>query len=164
MTRRFPREPLPAKRTRATFLLVSEVKLLQTWGREVCRMFNGVMPYHVGSSLKRADYRDVDVRLLLADDRYDMLADLVNVDRLNLAVSLWGQKVTGLPIDFQVQPTTDANERYSSKNGHWRSALGLSADALDESTTARLAIEREETAPKRTPARTVPGRSGRKRP
>jgi hypothetical protein len=33
---------------------------------------------------------------------------------------------TGLPIDFQFQRQTNANEEFSSKNGHPRSAVGTS--------------------------------------
>lgn len=110
--------------TRAYYLIVSEVELLRTWGREVRTMFDA-MPYHVGSSLYKSDYRDVDVRLILDDDAVLDLGTRLNLPRLNLAVSLWGQKVTGLPIDFQIQPRTEANE-YTPQTGHYRNPIGMS--------------------------------------
>ena len=100
--------------SRATYLLMSDMQLLEAWGREVRRMFNddvsGLdMPYLVGSALTTKDYRDVDVRLIVHDDRFKALAEMVDLPRLHLALSLWGQKATGLPIDFQLQSMTDAN-------------------------------------------------------
>ncbi len=50
------------------------------------------------------------------------LVRLLDVDRLNLAVSLWGQIVTCLPVDFQIQQVTDADARFDSGP---RLALGL---------------------------------------
>lgn len=115
---------------RATYLLQSDRALLNAWAQQVRQMFGGAVPYLVGSALERSDYRDVDVRLLLWADperadstehTYDHLAAAVNIEHLNLAVSLWGQKVTGLPVDFQVQQAESANEDFTGR----RHALGL---------------------------------------
>lgn len=99
--------------SRATYLQITDVRLLQDWGSKLRSVFTddllSGMPYLVGSALDRPDYRDVDVRLILSDDVYDRLASVVDVMALNLAYSLWGQRVTGLPIDFQVQRMTEAN-------------------------------------------------------
>lgn len=67
------------------------------------------MPYLVGSAVTGPGWRDVDVRLILDDVTFASLAAILDVNRLNLAMSLWGQQATGLPIDFQVQSMTDAN-------------------------------------------------------
>ena len=37
------------------------------------------------------------------------LAAIVNIRALGVAFSIWGQKATGLPIDFQVQSVTEGN-------------------------------------------------------
>jgi hypothetical protein len=108
--------------SRATYLTVAETDLLNDWGRALKAMF-GACSYHVGSSLLSADWRDVDVRHIPRDPEYADLSQLVNIDRLNLAVSLWGRHVTGLPIDWQVQQRTAANEEFG---GHRRNALGIS--------------------------------------
>lgn len=99
---------------RADYLLLSDMALLHTWGRELRRAF-GVTAYLVGSALERVDHRDVDVRIMLEDEHYDALAKLADLDALNLALSLWGQKATGLPIDCQLQHRTSANEDFPQR-------------------------------------------------
>ena len=99
--------------SRVTYLQLTEMRLLQAWGREVSEMFRGHMPYLVGSATTSPDYRDVDVRLMLPDAHYAKLKKRVNIQMLGLTVALWGQRVTGLPIDFQIQQRTAANEKYS---------------------------------------------------
>lgn len=85
----------------------------------IIRDFFGHIPYHVGSSLDRKDWRDVDVRLILPDDEFAALFGANQSSETNpklaavtLAFATLGQKMTGLPIDFQIQTTTHANERY----------------------------------------------------
>ena len=102
--------------TRANHLLISDHALLRSWARDVRRMFDE-MPYLVGSCIERPDFRDVDVRIMMAGDDYSTPF----WKGVNLAVSLWGQKVTGLPIDFQVQQTDAANAEFTGP----RHALGL---------------------------------------
>lgn len=86
----------------------------------------GHVPYHVGSSLKTKDWRDVDVRLILPDDEFvAMFGPNPNaignpkLSAITLAFCALGKEMTGLPIDFQVQSTTHAN----SSHPGWRSAL-----------------------------------------
>lgn len=92
--------------------------------------------YHVGSSLMRAGWRDVDARAILSDERFDrMFPDNVIahdgfpesplLSLFNVAISEWMSARTGLPIDFQFQRQTQANAKYSRKDGHLRSALGV---------------------------------------
>lgn len=100
--------------TRATYLLQSDLALLNAWADELGRVFDE-HPYLVGSALERADYRDVDVRIMLDDQHYDDLIKVIEVGALNLALSLWGQKATGLPIECQVQHTTSANEDFHGR-------------------------------------------------
>lgn len=89
-------------RPRATYLQLSDVRLLDMWGRELREMW-GYTAYLVGSALVRPDYRDVDVRIVIPDDDFEKLEELVDLGRLAVALSIWGQKATGLPIDCQVQ-------------------------------------------------------------
>jgi hypothetical protein len=91
----------------------------------------GAMPYHVGSSLRQKDgWRDVDVRLLLDDDVWER-EGLGHPDRpqenakwvaTTLAWSTFGRVLTGLPVDFQLQQRTYANEKFTGLD-HQRSAL-----------------------------------------
>lgn len=115
---------------RATYLTQSGVRLLNDWGVNLRRMF-GQYAYLVGSALTTADYRDVDVRLMLDDDDHFALASTIDLDDLNLCVSLWGQQVTGLPIDFQVQHAETANQDFDGR----RHPLGLTpAPCAEESS------------------------------
>jgi hypothetical protein len=87
-------------------------------------MFDGgtVGLFLVGSALERADFRDVDIRLMLADSAFDAAwTDNLKVRMTNRAVSTWGRVETGLPIDFQIQRMTEANERYPGE----RNAMGI---------------------------------------
>lgn len=87
-------------------------------------MFNGAMCYQVGSSLE-GEYRDIDVRTMLEDEDFKVLKKLVDIDRLNMTVSIWGQKATGMPIDFQVQDREYANKAHKGL----RNAIGIGAVA-----------------------------------
>lgn len=85
--------------------------------------------YLVGSSLRSRDYRDVDVRLMLTDTAYDRLfhgADWTNAfwSLLCVAISLWLRQQSDLPIDFQIQRMSAANELHDGK----RNALGVFLD------------------------------------
>lgn len=117
--------------------------LLNQFGEYVRHAF-GEMAYHVGSSLEKKDgWRDVDVRVLLPDEEWDRLK-LGNPENphgnrrwvaLTLAWSAFGRQLTGLPIDFQLQQRTHANNtRYSRADNHRRSALFTAYD--DASTKA----------------------------
>ena len=92
----------------------------------IVRDYFGHTPYHVGSSLKTKDWRDVDVRLILPDDEFEALFGKVanycnpKLAAVTLAFCALGKEMTGLPIDFQIQSQTHANEKYG---GGWRSAL-----------------------------------------
>lgn len=76
--------------------------------------------YLVGSSLHRRDYRDVDVRMIMENDAYDKLfPGAIDRPDLNAYWSLtcvmiadWLARETGLPIDFQIQRQSVANEQF----------------------------------------------------
>ncbi len=86
------------KRRRSTVFGPHDIFLLDQWGRQLHEAF-GATPYLVGSS-EHGDrsYRDVDVRML---DPLKLGHRPLARRTLNVAVSLWGRQVTGLPIDFQ---------------------------------------------------------------
>lgn len=104
--------------------------LLNEFGSQVWNAF-GEIPFHVGSSLMGKQWRDVDVRVMLSDEDYTTmgLGDPNDPHRngkwvaLCLAFSELGKKMTGLPIDFQIQQTTDANKKFNGV----RSAIGMVA-------------------------------------
>lgn len=99
---------------------------LHLFGQMVADYF-GYPPYQVGSSLHTKEWRDVDIRLIVPDDEFaewfgDVRSAKVNpkLSAVVLAFCALGEKVTGLPIDFQIQPQSYANEQYG---GQPRSAL-----------------------------------------
>ncbi|MGZ4520148.1 MAG: hypothetical protein ACXVGA_04310 [Mycobacteriaceae bacterium] len=91
---------------------------------EVFGGFNG--PYLVGSVQERTagPNSDVDLRLILDDDVYDaLMAGTPDgfATLLDFALSAYVREHTGLPIDFQVQRMTEANEKHGGKQ---RNPLG----------------------------------------
>jgi len=111
--------------------------LLQEFGEHIFAAF-GHVAYHVGSSLAQKDgWRDVDVRLMLPDDEWETRG-FGDPERPQwnrrwvstiLAWSAFGQQLTGLPIDFQIQQTTHANAKEPGN----RSALFSTAKAAYQS-------------------------------
>lgn len=93
--------------------------------------------YLVGSSLARRDFRDVDVRYIMSDAGYDRLfrdqGDYYNPlwSLMCLSISRWLSEETRLPVDFQIQRQTQANERHKGT----RNALGLFHDYPGERPT-----------------------------
>lgn len=84
----------------------------------------GEYPYLVGSVQQRTagPRSDVDVRLILDDERYDALISSPEVrTMLDIAFSAYLYTMTGLPIDFQIQRRTQANEIHAGKQ---RNPLG----------------------------------------
>ena len=70
----------------------------------------GDTPYLVGSALQTDKWRDVDIRVIMDDEKYEALfgtngPSLSNAFcvLLHTAVSEWLSKQSGLPVDFQVQ-------------------------------------------------------------
>ncbi len=112
--------------------------LLNEFGERVRAAF-GEVAYHVGSSLsamydKKSQaraWRDVDVRLMLDDEVWEKmeLGDPANPHgnakwrALCIVFSDYGRHSTGLPIDFQLQQRSHANENYKPQLGCLRSAL-----------------------------------------
>jgi hypothetical protein len=103
---------------------------LEEFGSQVWSAF-GYAPFLVGSVLTTTKWCDVDVRLILPDEEYKALGlgePAENLQRMNgkwvslcLAYSALGKQMTGLPIDFQIQQMSFANEHHKGA----RSALGI---------------------------------------
>lgn len=113
--------------------------------RMACEPFDKAFPnaygvYHVGSSLARPDYRDVDVRLILPDAEFEHLfgkepKSTGHVDfwcLTCLAYSEWIQHRTGLPVDFQITSLSEANT--AEHKGKPRNPLMLSYESERRAT------------------------------
>ena len=110
----------------------ADTRLLDDWGKALNDTFRksvGIM--HVGSSLTITDWRDIDVRIIMRDKDFARLKKSITVRRLNLMLTLWGQRVTGLPIDCQVQSMELANNKYPWPE-HRRNPIGLRDSDGDE--------------------------------
>lgn len=91
---------------------------LNAWGVQLDAAF-GATAYLVGSAALGKQWRDVDVRVLLPEHEFSELFG--DSEQMNFnprwaaycaAFSAWGTQLTGLPIDFQVQPQEWANEHF----------------------------------------------------
>lgn len=115
---------------RTDLLTTVELYKLDIACRAIRKAF-GHPPYLVGSAgpanlvaTSPGTYRDVDVRLMLDDGEFAAVCPTrARWELLCLAVSAYLREWTGLPIDFQVQRTQEANERYGSQ---MRNPLGMS--------------------------------------
>jgi hypothetical protein len=109
----------------ASYLTTANFDLLNLACLPVHEAFD-TPPYLVGSALERARFRDVDLRTILPDDEWDALfADKPRLWSLCcLSVSHYLTDLTGLPVDYQVQRRTEANEKFG---GRMRNPMGMRA-------------------------------------
>jgi len=98
--------------SRATYLSPPDMFRLD-WACRPVRLAFDTPPYLVGSALERADYRDIDLRLILDDKRFKKLVGdsgelllLLNIALSGLITATAGQRA---PIDFQIQCQSEAN-------------------------------------------------------
>ena len=123
--------------------------LLDDFGYHLRQIF-GDCAYHVGTSVLTDAWNDVDVRLIVSDDEYASYGDPENPHwngkwvSTCLALSHFGRVLTGLPIDFQIQQQSYANEHFSQKDGCIRSALGINRQ-IREQATPPTTTEGEQT-------------------
>jgi hypothetical protein len=113
---------MSGQKHRASFLTVPQQYALNVACRPLARIGYGT--FHVGSSLTKQDYHDVDLRCMLPDDEYDRMFDSDSGEPfllfLNAAISEWLSRRTGLPIDFQFQRASQANKTFTGQ----RNAVG----------------------------------------
>ena len=86
----------------------------------------GEQAYQVGSSVDGKNWRDVDVVVMLSNDCFWSWAGThgfhgARWKGICAAFSALGKEMTGLPIDFKIQPVKWANERYPGA----RNAIGM---------------------------------------
>jgi hypothetical protein len=104
--------------SRTDLLTTVQMYNLDAACRLITRAFGGDPPYLVGTAGVggAASYRDVDVRLMLDAGEFDAACPTqARWELLCLAISTWLSERTGLPIDFQVQRTDLANDRFGDR-------------------------------------------------
>lgn len=83
----------------------------------------GASIYHVGSSLQRPDWRDVDLVMILSDEAFEREFPNAPLHSaawehdpkwlvLTVSLSKWLSEKSGVPVDFKFQPRSFANERH----------------------------------------------------
>jgi hypothetical protein len=95
------------------------ILLLEGWAYQLWLAFDEVA-YLVGTAAQGKKWRDVDVRVMLDDDAFTALIGRMETPMhfnhrwaaLCTALSVWGRQQTGLPIDFQFQTRTQANDLF----------------------------------------------------
>lgn len=100
---------------RSDLLTTTELYQLDQACQLVRRAF-GTGLYLVGTAgMGTAErYRDVDVRLMLDDDEFAAACPTrERWELLCLAIGSYLRDRTGLPVDFQIQQTSVANEKFS---------------------------------------------------
>ena len=124
-----PSEDVKPEKQRANYLPASSLFGLHQACEQIMRSYDSLGVYLVGSAIKRKDYRDVDVRCMLFDEEFEREfpknkdGERPRFMLVCLAISAWLKQVTGLPIDFQFQKQTLANERHKGERhglGYYR--------------------------------------------
>lgn len=115
---------MTAKKRHKSGLTTLELHLLEQACRPVWEAFGtgrAGSTYLVGTAETGGKYRDVDVRTILPDHEFDALFRVVerNGQALwSLMCAAIGQMLaaqTGLPIDYQIQRMSEANEKYQGE-------------------------------------------------
>ena len=114
--------PQPAERRRsASYLTPHQMRRLDAACIPVVRAFGFGTVVLVGSALTRLDYRDVDVRAVIADEDFDQIFPGVKVHKDGGAhySHLWAwicmcasgeiSHASGMNVDFQIQRRTEAS-------------------------------------------------------
>ena len=101
----------------------ASIKLYSIFGKFLADAFGVTCAYHVGSSLFNKGTRDVDVVVLLEDDDFEKMfgskePEGPKWEAYCLAFSALGRDVTGLNIDFKVQPREWANAKFPHNKEH----------------------------------------------
>jgi hypothetical protein len=121
--------PSDEARKKANYVGAPAIFALELACHDICQAFNGYGCYLVGSAIERPDWRDVDVRFIMDDVAFAAFFPNAGQHRehdtrwllLTVSISERLSKVTGLPVDFQFQPQTHANERHKGP----RHSIGL---------------------------------------
>lgn len=109
-------------RKKASYVGVPAIFELQMACHVLVKAYNTTI-YHVGSSLERADWRDVDLVMILDDEEFErefpnapLHSASWELDPkwlvLTVSISKWLTEKSGVPVDFKFQPMTFANEHH----------------------------------------------------
>lgn len=122
----------PEKRKKACYVGVPAIFKLELACQIINAAYESYGCYLVGSALERADWRDVDVVMIMKDDVFDR--EFPNAPSAkgcwefdpkwllnSITLSAWLTEQSGVPVDFKIQPQSHANTRHNNR----RNAIGL---------------------------------------
>lgn len=137
---------------RATRLAVDQVRAIDQFAELLFVTFPHMWGVtHVGSSLTSDDWRDVDLRVVLPDQQVESLTSVLDLFDIHMLLSRWGQQMTGLPIDCQIQALSDFQRQAFGDDGaprhNWRGAGRLGNEARRLRDAARQQVPDEEAKP-----------------
>ena len=108
---------MTTRETRAVWLTTYDLHRLDLAVSPLRRLCPHI--YLVGTVIDSSDWRDVDVRMIMDDDEFDItFANSLLWEAFCLTTTAWLRIQTGLPIDFQVQRMTEANEKHPGKRNY----------------------------------------------
>lgn len=123
----------PSRKPKHNYIGAPAIFALEQACSLLVQSFDTFGVYLVGSAIERPDWRDVDLRMILADEEFKVLFPTVasieyptwEHDQrwllLTVSISQWLSQQSGLPVDFQFQPQTFANKSHAKP----RHAMGL---------------------------------------
>jgi hypothetical protein len=122
-------------KTQCNYLTPSELLKLRNACILISQAYDDCYLMLVGSCLEKPDFRDVDVRCIIPDIEFGYLFPASAEEEvfdarwslLCTSISDWMKSVTGLPVDFQFQKMSLANERFTGA----REALTIHASHGD---------------------------------
>lgn len=111
-----------------------DLHLLELACQPVWKAFGAT--YLVGTAQTGGEHRDVDVRTILSDEDFDRIFGDGEAfwSLVCSSVALRLREQTGLPIDYQIQRQTEANEKYQGQRnpiGHGHRVYAGGGDATD---------------------------------
>ncbi len=119
--------------SRATWLTTFDLHRLDIAVTPLRRLCPSI--YLVGTVLTTPDWRDVDVRMIMDDDEFDAtFANPLLWEAFCLTSTAWLRSQTGLPIDFQVQRQSEANEKHQGGRRNYLSGGRREYAALGDGT------------------------------
>lgn len=121
------------KSDRHCYVGVPEVFSLGHCCQFICKAFGEYTCYLVGSATARPDFRDVDVVLIISDEKWKALFGSTDNGEvlpfwslMMTSLSEYISKRSGLKIDFKVQSMSQANGK--RHEGKLRTPIGLFID------------------------------------
>ena len=123
-------DKLPPKRKKFCYLGPPAIYILELECKHINKAFDSYGFFLVGSVLERPDFRDVDIRLIMEDAKFEQLFPNAGPAYwefdprwliMNISISEYLSKKCGYHVDFQIQKASHANSTHKGA----REAIGM---------------------------------------